>query len=385
MESKFKRGPTSSNFNKVNKALILTLATYLSFLSFAPLHENFISKAYAENYAGSKSVISTSRAARVDNLQNSEVNIYQLSPAAEKEIDRIVNSCNAFERISGGCKNTKNTKTIIKHLFRAVRYSGSFGFTESNQTLKKVLPPKTASEFFETKSGDCSDFSIFMVSAINYTAKKLGLNLKAFAVEVNRYENGLRYAPLHISVGVVGEGIDGYKYQETLRDVVKKKFGIRIDNVNNVNVGIMLIDPVNRRMNAQYTSVRPLTDEETKAIYHHDKGVYLEQNGLLADAKEEYKKAISYDQHNINAYVKLADLYLKEKNIDSAIKLLLEGISRNSDNYDLLFKLGEIYFQTGEYSKAEEVFKKAYKQNKSAFVVEYLEKIEALKSKKMEK
>jgi tetratricopeptide (TPR) repeat protein len=378
MESKFKRGPTSSNFNKVNKALTLTLAAYLS---FAPLHENFISKAYAENYAGSKSVTSTtSTAARVHNLQNSEVNIYQLSPAAEKEIDRIVNSCNAFERISGGCKNTK---TIIKHLFRAVRYGGSFGFTESNQTLKKVLPPKTASEFFETKSGDCSDFSIFMVSAINYTAKKLGLNIKAFVVEVNRDENGLRYVPLHISVGVVGEGIDGYKYQETLRDVVEKKFGIRIDNVN---VGIMLIDPVNRRMNAQYRSVRPLTDEETKAIYHHDKGVYLEQNGLLADAKKEYKEAIFYDQHNINTYVKLADLYLKEKNTDSAIKLLLEGISRNSDNYDLLFKLGEIYFQTGEYSNAEEVFKKAYKQNKSAFVVEYLEKIEALKSKnKMEK
>jgi len=86
----------------------------------------------------------------------------------------------------------------------------------------------------------------------------------------------------------------------------------------------------------------------------------------LDDAQSNLKKAIEVDPHAVQAYLKLADLYLLEKKPDQAEGAVQAGINANPSLVLLYDELSRFYLGQNSPGKAEEVLQSGIKANPSA-------------------
>jgi len=86
----------------------------------------------------------------------------------------------------------------------------------------------------------------------------------------------------------------------------------------------------------------------------------------LDDAQSNLKKAIEVDPHAVQAYLKLADLYVLEKKPDQAEGAVQDGINANPSLVLLYDELSRFYLGQNSPSKAVEVLQSGIKANPSA-------------------
>jgi len=73
-------------------------------------------------------------------------------------------------------------------------------------------------------------------------------------------------------------------------------------------------------------------------------------------ARAEYQKILARDPGNIETRIAIANMYRKETNDSSAIEILLQAVSIEENNYDVLKSLGIIYIDNGNYDAALDLY-----------------------------
>ena len=100
------------------------------------------------------------------------------------------------------------------------------------------------------------------------------------------------------------------------------------------------------------------------------KGLLDEAVGFLGDEKPLHaiqilRKVISSEPRYGDAYLKLAEVYIGLHQYEAAEKLLIKALSKSKDDYTLVYALGSLYFNLGEFEKALPYFRKLSLQDSS--------------------
>ncbi|NPA58068.1 MAG: tetratricopeptide repeat protein, partial [Aquificae bacterium] len=85
------------------------------------------------------------------------------------------------------------------------------------------------------------------------------------------------------------------------------------------------------------------------------------QMGNMKLFEENLKKAISYNNYFIPAYISLGEYYLEQKRYGEALKIYLTAKEKGISNPRIYLGLGKTYYHIGEYDKAKEYLLKAKK------------------------
>ncbi len=98
-------------------------------------------------------------------------------------------------------------------------------------------------------------------------------------------------------------------------------------------------------------------------------GYYFEQTGDYRLAHKYYKIALQHDSLNSKRYVDLALVMSKTGKKEDAIKLLERAREKFPNNRDILFNLGNLYGQTRNLDKMEEIYKELAKTDTAEIAV----------------
>jgi tetratricopeptide (TPR) repeat protein len=101
--------------------------------------------------------------------------------------------------------------------------------------------------------------------------------------------------------------------------------------------------------------------KELPNLYYYA-GISAQYVADTAKAIEYYESAIAYGIKDVNAYMYLANLYLKTGERDKALKIAQKGREMDPTNQDLLITEANIYMQSNESDKAIEVLSEAAKK-----------------------
>ena len=84
-------------------------------------------------------------------------------------------------------------------------------------------------------------------------------------------------------------------------------------------------------------------------------GALLELQGNYNKEIDVYLKIIDQDNKNENAYLKLANIYLRQNILTAGISTLEQGIKNGINNPAMIEILAELYLKNGDYEKAMEL------------------------------
>lgn len=86
-------------------------------------------------------------------------------------------------------------------------------------------------------------------------------------------------------------------------------------------------------------------------------------HGDFETAEDKYITAIRIDSKNIEAYRGLADVYLKQEQIDEALETYKFILQLDAYDDEILVKLGDIYYKKGDIKEAIEYYQRAVLAN----------------------
>ncbi|MEK9657938.1 MAG: tetratricopeptide repeat protein [bacterium] len=92
-------------------------------------------------------------------------------------------------------------------------------------------------------------------------------------------------------------------------------------------------------------------------LFQLNYGYYLHRQGRYSEAVPVYERVISYDDRMGDAYLNLADIYIKQKNYDQAVSYLQRLLAINPSYRNARVTLGNLYIFLKEYDKAYVLFK----------------------------
>ena len=105
----------------------------------------------------------------------------------------------------------------------------------------------------------------------------------------------------------------------------------------------------------------------------------LQQTGdefYLNEIKKTARKILDYNPTSIDAYNLLYQLYLQQKNVPAAKKIMLEAIEAVPEYLQGYYNLAELYMQSRQRTKAIEILEKCVKKNQK----KYPEHVEQIKN-----
>ena len=101
-----------------------------------------------------------------------------------------------------------------------------------------------------------------------------------------------------------------------------------------------------------------IAQEPNAELAHYYKGLVLFSKGEMQVAKSSLNKAIELNAGDNRARILLADISLRLRDVDSAMRLSHEVIEKSPDNYPAHSILGRAYLVKGQFAQAEEIFRR---------------------------
>lgn len=96
--------------------------------------------------------------------------------------------------------------------------------------------------------------------------------------------------------------------------------------------------------------------EPTNPIFHSQMGFLQEFSGQLDLAKKSYEQAIALKSNYVQGYFDLSRFYEKQNDIDSALQVYEDYLTKDNQNPDIFYELGRLYYnrkQSGDEERAE--------------------------------
>ena len=238
-------------------------------------------------------------------IQIEDVDVLALSPAMEKFLEHYV-------------LQYSSRQTRLELLSSAVSGSGALDFHyDASQTL-------TASEAFETRTGNCIGFSNMLIAL----ARRAGLNARYQEVfrrpEWSNHEDDTVLLVKHVNV------------------VVKsRRFSWAID------VSGVKIHPNDPR--------RLIDDSYAKALYLNNIAVDALLRNDLPPAYAYMRSAIEANSEVIDPWVNLGVVYGRNDQLDDAVLALRQALRIDRGNYSAMSNLYEVYVEQGKFTLAAEL------------------------------
>ncbi len=102
--------------------------------------------------------------------------------------------------------------------------------------------------------------------------------------------------------------------------------------------------------------------------YFHNLARLYEETGELERAEEMYKRAIEMDKEFLPSLHALAEFYYRNGFFDLA-KEVYETLAEKEENWEVFFKLGNIYYRDGEKERAKTAWEHALKLNPESEII----------------
>ncbi|MEW6042617.1 MAG: tetratricopeptide repeat protein, partial [Elusimicrobiota bacterium] len=101
-------------------------------------------------------------------------------------------------------------------------------------------------------------------------------------------------------------------------------------------------------------------------IIHLNLGNIYRKQGLLEEAKGEYKKVADKNKKVPGAFQNIALLYMQQDSAERAMEYINQGLIENPGNSDLLLTKGHLFLKTNDPQNAVDCFKKVKGYDRSA-------------------
>ena len=111
---------------------------------------------------------------------------------------------------------------------------------------------------------------------------------------------------------------------------------------------------------AVYPSLRELIRRRRIILPAYTEGLALLLEGNQTGAIDKFKQAVQRDSNNINAYLRLSELYLEKGEIERTIQILealalRRTLDKNQENI-IFHSLGQVYLKTERCAQALTIF-----------------------------
>lgn len=225
----------------------------------------------------------------------------------------------------------------------------------------------TASEAFETRSGNCVAFANLYIAM----ARKAGLDARYHEVlippEWSAQEDTFIISK-HINVMVKGRNgpweldISGREIKLNAKRRIMEDREAYVMFLNNLGVNALLEDdlPTAHAFLAKAIEVAPNVTDSWSNI-----GVVLSRNGQLRDAEFAYQTALRINPDELTAMGNLYDLYVDQENLAAAEKLATRVERYRKENPYYLLLLSDEATQRQDFKESLDLLKQAIRQNKT--------------------
>ena len=238
-------------------------------------------------------------------VQADDKDVLAVSPAMEAFLERYI-------------LKYENPQTRLDLLVRSIRTSGAMGF-EYDETRTM-----TASEAFETRSGNCVAYSNMIVAL----ARRAGLNARYQEIFLHPHwsdhADGTVLLVKHVNV-VIQSG--------------QFRWAVDVSGVE--------IHPTDRR--------RLIEDSYAKALYLNNIAVQSLLENDLPTAYAYMRKAIEADSGVIDPWVNLGVIYGRNDQLDDAVIAFQQALRIDPGDHSALSNLYEVYTEQGNFAAAAEL------------------------------
>jgi tetratricopeptide (TPR) repeat protein len=158
------------------------------------------------------------------------------------------------------------------------------------------------------------------------------------------------YSRLHDRLGVDIRGQKRYLH-------INRKETIPAAMLNTIGVNAALQE---KDIEAGIKLLEKAIEFDPNYLYSRENlATFLEKKGRVEEAEEQYRKIIEIEPQFEDAYSGLASLLRKKHSYEDAIRVLDRGLKVNSHRAGLWLERGQCFFDSRDYSAAEENFRRS--------------------------
>ncbi|HEY5774713.1 MAG TPA: transglutaminase domain-containing protein [Xanthomonadales bacterium] len=282
----------------------------------------------------------------ISEVQVDDVDILEVTPAMEAFLDRYV-------------LKYSNPQTRLELLTMAVTRAGVLSFHyDETRTL-------TASEAFETRSGNCIGFANMMIAL----AREAGLDAHYQEVfirpEWSDFADDTVLLVKHVNVVIETPrmswvvDVSGITIRPSERRRIIEDSYAKALYLNNIAVESLLEND----LPTAYAYMRSAIEADSRASDPWvNLGVVFGRNGQLDDAIFAFNRALNIDSSEYSALSNLYEVYVVQENLESAAQLAskVERYRRNNPYY--LLKLSDEALEHQKYEESISLLQSAIKK-----------------------
>lgn len=284
-----------------------------------------------------------------------DVEVLEVSPAMEEFLDRYV-------------LKYSNPQTRLELLTSAVTSSGVLGF---DYDVTRTL---TAAEAFETRSGNCIGFANLMIAL----AREAGLVANYQEVfrrpEWSDYSDDTVLLVKHVNVVVETPrmiwvvDVSGIKIHPTSRRRIIDDSYAKALYLNNIAVDSLLQND----LPTAYAYMRRAIDADPSATDPWvNLGVIYGRNDQLDDAELAFNRALQIDPGERSAMSNLYEVYVEQKNFESAAEIESRVERYRKTNPYYLLKLSNEALEEEQYGKSISLLQRAIGRKEDDYILHF--------------
>ena len=236
-------------------------------------------------------------------------------------------------------------------------------YVGTGESLQESIP------YFKKAINEDEEFALaYANAAMVYYYLDLFQSVKKYGIEVNTFaENAMRYDP-DLSESLIAKALSYAQHQqyETAVGYLEKS----LEENSNPGLAIHFLSEFynwhipNTAKYLEYALMGVKLDvashdsATTSFKYLHLSNALM-QAGFLDEGVKYIDKSVSYDSANsIAAYVRVWFHYVKDKDKDRAIDLLVKEYKRDTTRLDMQYELGRLYYLFRDFDNAFKYFKR---------------------------